>query len=71
MIILFSYLIVAVLSYGLIFNFWQKAYPNTAKEDYYKDMVFSVVSGLFWPILLILLWRDSIIKNIRPEFKFY
>ncbi len=42
-----------VLHYGISFAYWQKEFPFLAKEQYYSDMRFSIVMGIFGPLSLI------------------
>ena len=47
-----GYVVIAVLSYGMVFAMWQRSFHPIAGEMYKMDMVHSILVGIFWPFLL-------------------
>jgi len=50
--------------YGLEFAYWQKTFKVLSSVDYKKDIKYSILFGLFWPIFVILEYR-SVIKKFK------
>ena len=74
-LLILIYVIIAIWSYGLSFSYWQTMYPTAAKNDYFTDMLFSIVSGIIWPIILCIDFLDGepigITKLFKKKLKFW
>ena len=40
------WLLGSIISYGISFSYWQGEFPTIAKDDYYRDLRFSLFYGL-------------------------
>lgn len=52
-ILIISWIICGILSHGLGFAYWQRAYSILARDDYWLDWVSSVAISMFGPFALI------------------
>jgi len=56
--------ICGVLTYGITLAYFQRNYPEIAKEDYREDVGFSVLFGIVGPIgLFVSLWGSGFAKH--------
>ena len=62
------YVAIGVLTYGLMFAYWQREWPSLAKEDYQSDLVKSLVGFVLWPASLLFL---ALRGGFRHGLKFY
>jgi len=64
------YIVGAVLVYGIEFAYWQRIYPYFAENDYWVDMIRSIIFGIIWPAEVII---DIVINdpndNVITNFK--
>lgn len=51
-IIFIVWLILAVLTYGIEFAYWQEKYPTLAEKYYWQDVTFSAVYAVAVPLSL-------------------
>mgnify|MGYP007065736812 CR=1 FL=1 len=58
----------SALSYGLLFAFFQGEFKLIAKEEYWKDVRFCLLSSLGGPLTLIV---TLIVSRARHGIKFY
>lgn len=66
-VLVIIYVAIAIYTYGLSFSYWQNIFPNIAAEQYYGDMLFSILSGIIWPIVLLVCLLNGV--NIIEELK--
>lgn len=51
-VFLLFWIVCGVVTYGLTFGYYQREFSALAKEDYWRDLIFSTVFSLFGPISL-------------------
>ncbi len=61
-LLVLCWVIGGILMYGYSFAYWQGKYPTTAKIVYWLDMCYSIITGLFFPIFLLVILIER--KNI-------
>lgn len=52
-IILVGWVMCGILHYGLMFAYWQRAYPLSAKDNYDSDRFFSLIGSILGPMTLV------------------
>lgn len=52
-ILVCSWIICSVVSFGMGFAYFQRAYPIIAKENYSEDILFAIILSIFGPISLL------------------
>ena len=57
MLVLFIlfWVVCSVLSYGFLFGYFQRKYPLLTDDDYWEDMLFSFLCGIFGPSALLVI----------------
>ena len=65
----FGYMLLALLNYSGTFAYFQRKYPELAKEMYWQDLSFALVIGLLGPMGLLISAPMS--RFYRFGFKFY
>jgi len=67
------YLICSILTYGLIFAYFQKSFPSIAEEYYKSHLSTAVLAALFGPIgltaIIIVLFDEKIKFKYGLKFK--
>lgn len=69
-VLIIIYIIIGTVTYGIEFGYLQRKYPICAKFDYSEDKNSSVLSGILWPILFIVEYKDIVNKFKTTGMKF-
>ncbi len=68
-LVIITYLICCILSYGMSFAFWQRKFPNIAPHAYRSDIISSIMFSLLGPISLLFTYFNT--NFAKYGFKFY